>query len=321
MTGDIERARRADIKRTAERLGVVFQPAIEAAIERFGPCPLGCAKKDGFSVNTRDQVFYCRPARVGGNVIAMVMHVLCCPFIEAVAFINVERPSRIDREARAGRSRTAKEYDAAAAVRRIVGALRPILGTPGEMYLSRSRRIDTSQIVDLIAEPRAIGWNPSILFRDDGHPLDGERLGAIIAVMTDPITAKPTGGISRTYIDRDLNKVGKAKGLGPTGVVRLTHDDELMGALFVGEGMETCLAAAARWGLRPIWSLGSTASMARLPVIPAINRVVVLCDHDENGAGERAARELEERWLDADRAVTIYRPKNVGDLNDLLMGG
>jgi hypothetical protein len=59
--------------------------------------------------------------------------------------------------------------------------------------------------------------------------------------------------------------------------------------------------------------------MAKLPVLAGIEALTIICDHDANGAGERAARELEARWLDADREVIIYRPTTVGrDLNDCI---
>ena len=61
--------------------------------------------------------------------------------------------------------------------------------------------------------------------------------------MSDPATAKQTGAISRTYIGADLTKIGKAKTLGsPIGIVRLSTDDEVLGGLFLAEGLETALA-------------------------------------------------------------------------------
>jgi hypothetical protein len=50
--------------------------------------------------------------------------------------------------------------------------------------------------------------------------------------MTDAVTAKPTGGISRTFL-REGQKVGKAKGLGPAGIVRLTPDEDVLGGLHI----------------------------------------------------------------------------------------
>jgi hypothetical protein len=75
----------------------------------------------------------------------------------------------------------------------IVSELSSILGSPGERYLHEERKIDLWPIGDLVASPHAIGWHPSVLFYQLGHPLHGQRLGCIVGVMTDPITGKPTG--------------------------------------------------------------------------------------------------------------------------------
>lgn len=200
----------------------------------------------------------------------------------------------------------------------IVSSLRPVRGTPGEVYLRDTRRIGAEAIGDVLERTDAIGWHPSVLFREDGHALNGQRIGAIIAVQTDPVTAKPTGGISRTYV-HEGRKITKAKGLGPAGAVRLSRDEDVLDGLHVAEGLETALAAMSI-GLRPCWSTGSTAIMAKLPAIAGIESICVLADNDPNGAGERAARELGSRWLAAGREARIWAPKTKGDLNDILMG-
>jgi hypothetical protein len=79
--------------------------------------------------------------------------------------------------------------------------------------------------------------------------------------MTDSVTAKTTGAISRTYIDESLHKVCKARTLGsPAGIVRLTPHEDVTNGLCLVEGLETALSAMAK-GLRPIWS-------TRLPLTP-----------------------------------------------------
>jgi hypothetical protein len=85
--------------------------------------------------------------------------------------------------------------------------------------------------------------------------------------------------------------------------------------LLIGEGIETCLAA------RPIWATGSTSEMAKFPILSGIEALTIFADHDANGAGERAAREAEARWIEAGREVRIFRAATVGrDLNDVLKG-
>jgi putative DNA primase/helicase len=197
--------------------------------------------------------------------------------------------------------------------------LTPILGSPGERYLSQTRGIDTTAISDLLERTDTFGWNPSIYFNERGHPLHGQKLGCIVGIMTDPVTAQPTGAISRTYIGPDCKKVCKAKTLGEGGgVIRLSHYEDALHGLFLAEGKETCLAAAAL-GLTPIWATGSATTIAKFPLVAGIESLTLIADHDANGAGERAARKVETRWIAAGREVRILRAKAVGyDLDDAL---
>ena len=148
-----------------------------------------------------------------------------------------------------------------------------------------------------------------------------QRLGCIVGIMTDPVTARPTGAISRTYITSDLMKIGTAKTLGaPAGLVRLSPDDEVLAGLCIAEGLETALRAMSI-GLRPVWSTGSTSLMSSFPALSGIEALRVIVDHDANGAGERAAREVERRWLGAGRAVDLRMRDKIGDLDDAFRGG
>ena len=73
--------------------------------------------------------------------------------------------------------------------KQIAFELRPVLGTPGETYLRDVRKIVTSAIEDVLERTDAIGWHPAVYFNEPGHALHGRKLGCIVAVMTDPITA------------------------------------------------------------------------------------------------------------------------------------
>jgi putative DNA primase/helicase len=202
-----------------------------------------------------------------------------------------------------------------------VSEMRPLITEPlAVAYFGDLRKIDTGAIGDVLERTDVIGWHPSVYFNQPGHPLHGQRLGAILAVMTDAITAEPTGAISRTYLAPDGTKVAKAKTLGaPTGIVRLSRDDDVLGGLFIAEGLETALTAMAL-GLRPIWATGSSGLMAKFPLLDGVQAVNVIADHDRGGAGERAAREVEARWRAAGREVNLFRSDAPGDLNDALKG-
>jgi len=213
---------------------------------------------------------------------------------------------------------------ALASAARYVAEIRPIISEPRAVaYLRDVRKIDVAAIEDVLSRTDAIGWHPSVYFNepeypergDPPHPLHGQKLGAIIGIMTDPVTAEPTGAISRTFI-HEGRKIGPAKTLGvPTGLVRLSKDDEVLEGLNLAEGIETSLDAMAR-GLRPIWSAGSKGLIAKFLVLSGIEFLTILADNDANGAGEKAARECETRWLEAGREVRIIIRDCLGDLND-----
>ena len=63
---------------------------------------------------------------------------------------------------------------------------------------------------------------------------------------------------------------------------------------------------------------GSSGNMAAFPVLDGIEALTLLVDHDDNGAGEKAAEQCRARWLDAGREVIWLMPGAIGDFNDLV---
>jgi hypothetical protein len=320
MKASIEAARAADILTVALRTGAQLKRV--AAAEWAGPCPF-CGGTDRFSTNTKRQLFNCRGFG-GGDTIDMVQHVLGLSFVEAAGFITGEErhvtrrdPPRQPTSDDPASRKASVERDLASA-KRIVAQSIPLRGTPGELYLRQLRKIDTGPIEDVLRRTDAIAWNSAVYYNNEGHALHAQRLGCIIGVMSDAMTGKPTGAISRTYLASDLTKVGKAKTLGsPLGVVRLSRDQDVLEGLFLAEGLETTIAAMSI-GLRPIWSTGSASSMAKFPVLSGVEALTVVVDHDLDGRGERAAREVEARWRGQKREVNLLRRAVRGDFNDAL---
>ena len=102
--------------------------------------------------------------------------------------------------------------------------------------------------------------------------------------------------------------------------MRLSLDEDVLERLHIAEGLETALGAMSK-GLRPMWATGSTAIMAKCPVLSGIKALTIIADHDANGAGERAAAAVASRWRKAGKEARVWRPKSIGDLNDILIGG
>ena len=313
----ITRAHAVRIEDEVERRGIKLVGRIDCC----GPCPQ-CGGKDRFSINVRKQVFLCRQCGAKGDVIALVRFLDGCGFLEALEYLTGERapaPSRpaaaVTDAARAERDERRAANDLIFAKTLVLG-MGAVLGAPEPVgYLRVERKIDTEVIADVLERVDAIGWHPAVPFREKGHPLDGKRLGCIIAVMTDVITAAPTGAISRTYI-REGRKVCPAKTLGsPAGIVRLSLDEDVLEGLHIAEGLETALDVMAE-GFRPCWSTGSTALMAKFPVLAGIECLTVVADHDLNGAGLRAASEAADRWQTAGRETHVFQRETPGDFND-----
>ena len=298
----IERASAVRIEDEIERRGI----KLVGRVDRCGPCPQ-CGGKDRFSINVRKQVFLCRGCAARGNVIALVRFLDGCGFLEALECLTGERAPAPSRPAPADAPRD-DDRDARALMfaKQIVPEMRPILGSPGETYLRDVRKIDTSAIEDVLERTDGVGWHPAVYFNEPGHALHGRKLGCIVGVMTDPDHRKPTGAISRTYI-HEGHKVGKAKTLGsPAGIIRLSEDADVLEGLHFAEGLETALAAMSI-GLRPMWATGSTALMAKFPVLSASRRSPSSPTTTRTArANARRARSRHDGARRAGRRTSIY---------------
>jgi hypothetical protein len=130
----------------------------------------------------------------------------------------------------------------------------------------------------------------------------------MVALMTDIITAQPTG-VHCTYLDRDGRKVErKMRGRAGGAVVRLSDDADVHYGLAIGEGIETALAT----GFAPIWACLSAGTMAKFEVLSGIDCLTVFADNDASGTGIAAAKTCAERWHAADREAIIRIPVEVG---------
>jgi putative DNA primase/helicase len=158
-------------------------------------------------------------------------------------------------------------------------------------------------------------WHPKVRNWTCGH------VGpALLALVTDPATAAPMT-LHFTWIRPDGS--GKADVAKPRlylaghekrgGVVRLWPDDDLTYGLCVGEGIETCLTAAHAF--TPAWACLDAGNLGELPVLPGVEALTIVADHDK--AGITAANACGQRWADAGCEVRIWKaPVRGADLND-----
>jgi hypothetical protein len=141
--------------------------------------------------------------------------------------------------------------------------------------------------------------------------------------MRDPLTDAPIG-IQRIALERRNGRIEKIDRmmLGRAGVVKLWPAGN---QLAVGEGLETTLAVATRVTyenapLKPAWAALSTTGMRDLPIIPGVERLVLLVDNDANQKGPMAAAHAAMCWRNAGRTVVPLLPPVTGtDFNDMFM--
>jgi CHC2 zinc finger/Toprim domain len=290
----VDRAKRADILDVAGR----YTPLKRVTtIEYAGPCPV-CGGRDRFGVNARKQVWNCRGCDQGGDIVDLMRHIDGSSFRAAVERLTGEQsPPRRPEEAPrrptpprpqndGGRNRALLLWREGVDPRR----------TLVEAHL-KARQVEFGD--DVAGE--VLRWHPSI--------------GAMVAVFRNIQTNEPQA-ISRTFLDREGRKLGR-KFLGPVGgaAVKLDPDEEVLGGLHIGEGIETCLAAR-QLGLRPTWALGSKGAIGSFPLLAGIESLTILAEPD----AEKEIEAVAMRWHAAGREVLINRPLVGKDLNDALKG-
>jgi DNA polymerase len=188
----------------------------------------------------------------------------------------------------------------------------PLVGSIAEQYLDETRDIDITRLPTDIDE--SLRFCPNCVFGD-------ARLPCLIALMRDPLTDEPIG-IQRIALKHRNGKIEKVERrmLGNAGLVKLWPPGA---ELVIGEGIETVLAAATRINYRgellcPAWAVMSARSLASFTVIPGVERLMILVDHDDTGIA--AASACADRWTRAGRTVVRLTPKRAGaDFNDLVM--
>jgi hypothetical protein len=129
--------------------------------------------------------------------------------------------------------------------------------------------------------PGDLRWHPEQPYyvRDREAPI---HVGpALVALITDIETVEPIS-LHKTWITAtgkaDLGEHKPRKMLWNhriDGVIRLWPDAEVTMGLVIGEGIETCLAAASA-GLAPCWSVISAGNLATFPVLPGLDGITVL---------------------------------------------
>jgi hypothetical protein len=173
-------------------------------------------------------------------------------------------------------------------------------GTLGETYLA-SRGLDLP--ADMAGE--VLRWN--------------RRANCLVALFRNVHTGEPQA-VTRIYVDTTGRKLGR-KFLGPVAAAAVMLDpfENVSYGLFVGEGVETCMAGR-QMAFRPAWALGSAGAIERLPLFAGVDALTVFAETDDSGANARAIEAVGRRWRAARREVYVVTPEIGGDMNDALQG-
>jgi Toprim domain len=201
---------------------------------------------------------------------------------------------------------TADELERIADARTIWDQAQPIDGVQQVAgYLAARGGLD---VTGCKAELR---YTPTTAWENQWRPC---LLAAYRSLDTDEIT-----GVSRILVDepeRWPKTQRKMLGVVRRAAIKLAPITDV---LAVAEGLETAIAANML-GHGPAWAVGSAGAVANLPVLPGIERLILIAENDESGASRKATDRCGTRWLQAGRKVTrIWPEQGCSDLNDELI--
>ena len=282
-----------------------------------GCCPFHAEQTPSFRVYA-DNHFHCFGCAAHGDVIDYVMRTHACGFREALQTLSANAGLEPVRSSvPLAVSATADRQDIDAERQRKIACASKLYreAEPGgemvQAYLA-SRRCAASI-------PNILRFHPSCP-RRNGTVV--ERLPAMLAPITDPITNQQVG-THCTFLRSDgRGKIahGKAKIMwGSWGVIRLVPDEDVTLGLGLAEGIETALAIMqrARWGA--VWAAGCAGAMGKFPVLDGIECLTLFPDMDDKGRGSIETQACADRWAAAGRGVQITFPPDGHDWDDALV--
>jgi DNA polymerase family A/Toprim domain/CHC2 zinc finger len=193
-------------------------------------------------------------------------------------------------------------------------AAKPITDTPAIRYLAEVRGID----VDPLPFDVPLRFHSKCTFGI------GRRLPCLLALYQD-IETDEVAGIHRISLTPEVFAGGEVerRSLGRWLKPRAIKLWPAGPHLFLGEGIETVLAAATRLHhrgapMQPAWAAVSSGNIKKFPILPDVEELLLLVDHDHEG--EACAEACRQTWQAAGRTVVRLRPQRPGaDFNDIVL--
>jgi putative DNA primase/helicase len=264
----------------------------------------------------------------GGDLIDLIRRERCSSFRDAITYaeelIGTAPQRRRRSPSPASKPISSYEQKATECALRLLSEGMPIGDTPAAAFLNWRG----------VLEPALEVGEEALRFHPDCPFGEGTRHPCMLALMRD-ISSNEPRAVQRTALTQALMRAvsrttfaefKEAGGrvtrmtLGPTTgtAIKLSRDEDVTEGLAIGEGTESVLAAM-RLGFRPAWALGGTSGVKSFPILSGIEALTILVDNDANGAGQAAAQQCSERWIDAGREVFRAVPNHTGDdFNDVL---
>ncbi|HQF30563.1 MAG TPA: hypothetical protein PLJ34_03870 [Hyphomicrobiales bacterium] len=207
-------------------------------------------------------------------------------------------------------------------------------GTLAEVYFRVRRGIELSEVKPPL---QALRFSPRQWFRDAGDYRDeGAYWPALIALMSGA-DGRPVG-THRTFLARDGSDKAPYRyprkmwpALSGTGAhVRISKGESgltpeqaiangLVETLLMAEGVDDGVALARAYPRARIWSWGSLALLAEMPILPSFDSYILFADNDQHNP---QAMELFERGrkrlADSGAMVEVVRSPLGKDISDLV---
>jgi DNA polymerase I-like protein with 3'-5' exonuclease and polymerase domains len=253
--------------------------------------------------------YHCFSCRAHGNAIDWLRDVEGMDYEAAVELLA-------SWSGQVAQSRASTDARSLALALRLWEAAQPLAGTPAITYLRDIRGIDIEALPPKLDQ--VLRFHPSCPFGP------GMSRPCLLALFRDVESDAPAG-IHRIALTPETlaGRRVERRMLGRWPTARAIKLWSAAPRLFLGEGIETTLAAASRMRfrgepMRPAWAAGSSGNIAKLPLVPGVEQLVLLTDHDT--AGETAARTCQRIWCETGRDVVRLRPIDRGaDFNDLVL--
>ncbi len=255
----------------------------------------------------------------GGGPISAIQHATglegAALIVEAAEIGGVApgAPERRAPSTAAASATAANKRDATQEIAHILSGSLPIAGTPVERYLA-GRSLAAPLVADLQFHPDLTHWDT----RSGYAAMLGivrDRTGEVIGLHRTYLEEHSDGSVTKAAVAKPRMMLGKIAG----GAVRLgAFTGET--ALGICEGIETGLAVMKACPGLAVWATLSTSGLEQVQLPPEAKRVIILADHDESGAGLRAAETAARHLRMEGREAVIALPPVMGqDFNDLLL--